>query len=75
MPRVVVLPRQKYDWDRWFARKTPIELTKGVDFSTSARSFVVYARQVARDRGLRISVNVVNQGTTVRLVVAGKSVR
>lgn len=75
VPKVEVKPRQKYPWDRWLARKTPVVLVKGRDFDGLARSFVVHARSVARDRGLRLSVNVVEHGNKIIFKVAGKSVR
>lgn len=48
----------KYPWDKWFSRKTPVVLTRGKDYTGKTVGFVIYARQVAKARGYRLTVNV-----------------
>lgn len=43
----------RYPWDKWFKRasgKTPLVITKGVDFTCQAHSMGMMFRRVAKDR-------------------------
>lgn len=70
---VKLRPKVAYPWDEWFKpRKTAIELVKGRDYHCTVRAFVIYAREVASRRGLKLIVNVSKDGNRVLMQRAAK---
>jgi hypothetical protein len=62
----------KYPWDTWFSSKVPIVLTRGKEYTVRTRIFVLHARDMAKDRGLRITVNVLPDDKGVAFMVVRK---
>lgn len=62
-----------YPWSDWLKiRKTAIELRRGKDFYCKPEAFVIHARTIAKGRGLRIRVKVLEKGNRI-LVQAVKA--
>lgn len=57
----------KYDWDRLLDGETHT-LTLGLDILSRASSFRVYARQVARDRGLRVTMRQIGRDIYLKAI-------
>jgi hypothetical protein len=55
---------RKYDWDSW-TNGEAWELVKGTDFTIAVTQFSNQARQIARRRGLDISI--VQEGTKLTI--------
>jgi hypothetical protein len=60
----------KYPWDRWMSRKTPLQLTRGVDYCCQPHSMAQQFRNAARDRGLSLSIQI-NEGS-LTITVCGR---
>ena len=58
---------QKYPWDKWMARKTPLRLTRGVDYDCQPHSMAQQFRNAANRDGLSISVSIDEGSLTITI--------
>ena len=57
-----------YPWEKWLTKKG-VRLKQGVDYFCQPWSFGVLARNAARRRGLKVAVNLLEDGVVLMKVV------
>lgn len=55
-----------YPWDKWLGKKRPFEIRQGVDFSCQLHSMAQQIRNVAKKRGLRVSLHLKGMSITIK---------
>jgi len=67
MPKTELKPYMTYPWDKWFAKKRPFTLVRGIDFVCKVHGMAAQVRNKAYRRKLSVRIQQDENSITVTI--------